>query len=53
MLCYNFYSDKLLGLDLVPQSVFDMQSDYYATIAGEYGALLDSRNTNAKSKNLT
>ncbi|PNY24276.1 Uncharacterized protein TCAP_05787 [Tolypocladium capitatum] len=44
-LLYNAYSDKVLGLNLVPQSVFDMQSDFYLTIQNQYGVVLDTRGT--------
>lgn len=44
-LLYNLYSDRLLGLDFVPQSVYDMQSDFYPTVALEYGVPLDTRHT--------
>jgi hypothetical protein len=42
-LLYNLYADKLLGLNLVPQSVYDMQSDFYQTVGGTYGVALDTR----------
>ena len=42
-LLYNLFADKLLGLKLVPQSVYDMQSDFYPTILGTFGVPLDSR----------
>ena len=42
-LLYNLYADKLLGLGLVPQSVYDMQSDFYRTLGDKYGVPLDSR----------
>ncbi|TVY81710.1 Glutaminase A [Lachnellula suecica] len=48
-LLYNLYADKLLGLNLVPQSIYDMQSEFYPTIAQEYGVPLDSRNTATKT----
>ena len=31
-LLYNLYSDKLLNLGLVPQSVYTMQSNYYPQV---------------------
>ena len=46
---YNLYADKLLGLDLVPQSVYDTQSAYYPTVINEFGLPLDSRDTQTKS----
>ena len=42
-LLYNLYGDKELNLGLVPQTVYDMQSDFYATIFQEYGVPLDTR----------
>ncbi|PHH66882.1 hypothetical protein CDD81_5234 [Ophiocordyceps australis] len=48
-LLYNIYPDKLLGLNLVPQSVYDMQSDFYRSVANEYGVVLDTRGTLTKT----
>lgn len=48
-LLYNLYADKLLGLGFVPQSVYDMQSTFYPTVAETYGVPLDTRNTVTKS----
>jgi hypothetical protein len=48
-LLYNIYIDKLLNLDFIPQSVFDMQSAFYPTVANEYGVPLDTRHTWTKS----
>lgn len=48
-LLYNLFSDRELGLQLVPQSVYDMQSAFYPTVALEYGVPLDSRHTYTKS----
>ena len=48
-LLYNLYGDALLGLDLVPQSVYDMQSEFYPTVADEYGVPLDTRHQYTKS----
>jgi hypothetical protein len=42
-LLYNLYADKLLGLNLVPQSIYDMQSKFYATVSQTYGVPLDTR----------
>ncbi|POR32405.1 Uncharacterized protein TPAR_07390 [Tolypocladium paradoxum] len=47
-LLYNIYADKLLGLGLIPQSVYDMQSDFYMTVQNEYGVILDTRGTLTK-----
>lgn len=48
-LLYNLYSDKLLGLGLVPQTVYDMQSTFYPTIALPFGVPLDTRHSYTKS----
>ncbi|KAL1872452.1 hypothetical protein VTK73DRAFT_1489 [Phialemonium thermophilum] len=48
-LLYNLYADRLLSLDFVPQSIYDMQSDFYKTVALEYGVPLDTRHTWTKS----
>jgi hypothetical protein len=42
-LLYNLYGDKALGLNLVPQSVYDTQSAFYLTVADTYGIPLDTR----------
>ncbi|KAK3994663.1 hypothetical protein QBC44DRAFT_43312 [Cladorrhinum sp. PSN332] len=48
-LLYNIYADKLLGLNFIDQSIYDMQSQFYLTAVKEYGAPLDTRHTWAKS----
>jgi len=48
-LLYNLYGDRLLSLDLAPQSVYDMQSNFYATVAEQYGVPLDSRHDYTKN----
>lgn len=50
-LLYNLYANSLLGFgtDFVPQSVYDMQSSFYPTVALEYGVPLDTRHTQTKS----
>ncbi|KAF3390622.1 Glutaminase A [Penicillium rolfsii] len=47
-LLYNLYADAQLGLGLVPQSVYQMQSDFYPTVANKYGVPLDTRHTYTK-----
>jgi len=47
-LLYNLYADRLLGLNLVPESIYEMQSAFYPTVANEYGIPLDTRNTYTK-----
>ncbi|KAK4194579.1 hypothetical protein QBC40DRAFT_319021 [Triangularia verruculosa] len=46
---YNIYADKLLGLQFVDQSIFDMQSEFYLSVADEYGVGLDTRHSWVKS----
>lgn len=50
-LLYNLYANSLLGFgaDFVPQSVYDMQSDFYPTQALDYGVPLDTRHTYTKT----
>uniref|UniRef100_A0A0W0EZL0 Glutaminase n=1 Tax=Moniliophthora roreri TaxID=221103 RepID=A0A0W0EZL0_MONRR len=48
-LSYNLYADKLLGLNLFPQSVYDMQTAWYKTVAKPFGVPLDTRHTWTKS----
>lgn len=47
-LLYNLFADAQLGLGLVPDSVYQMQSNFYPTVADEYGVPLDTRHTWAK-----
>ncbi|MGI4850323.1 MAG: glutaminase domain-containing protein [Janthinobacterium lividum] len=39
-LLYNLYADRLLNLGLVPQSVYNMQSNYYPQVQLPYGIFL-------------
>ncbi|PBP15938.1 hypothetical protein BUE80_DR013284 [Diplocarpon rosae] len=48
-LLYNLYADALLGLNLVPKAIYDMQSAFYPTVAQTYGVPLDTRNMLTKS----
>ncbi|PVH87153.1 glutaminase GtaA [Cadophora sp. DSE1049] len=48
-LLYNLYGDKLLSLNFVPQSVYDMQSTFYPTVEQKYGVPLDTRHNYTKS----
>lgn len=47
-LLYNLYADAQLGLGLVPDSVYQMQSNFYLTVANEYGVPLDTRHSYTK-----
>ncbi len=51
-LLYNLYADAALGLGLVPKSVYDMQSNFYPTVANKYGVPLDTRHDYTKGKKL-
>jgi hypothetical protein len=46
---FNLYADILLGLKLVPQSVYTLLENYYPTIANAYGVQLDTRVTWGKT----
>ncbi|CZT07439.1 probable glutaminase A [Rhynchosporium graminicola] len=48
-LLYNLYGDALLGLNLVPTSIYSMQSTFYPSVAQTYGVPLDTRNVFTKS----
>ncbi|KAJ5520072.1 hypothetical protein N7463_000525 [Penicillium fimorum] len=48
-LLYNLFADAQLGLNLVPNSVYQMQSDFYPTVENKYGVPLDTRHTYTKS----
>jgi hypothetical protein len=43
-LLYNLYNDRLVDTKLVPQSVYDIQSDFYPSVKQKYGVPLDTRN---------
>ncbi|KAH8892980.1 DUF1793-domain-containing protein [Thozetella sp. PMI_491] len=49
-LLYNLYADKLLNLNLVKSSIYDQQSNFYASKMNSYtyGVPLDTRHTYTK-----
>ncbi|KAJ7684052.1 hypothetical protein B0H17DRAFT_941147 [Mycena rosella] len=48
-LAYNLYADKLLKLNLFPDSVYQMQTNWYRSVQQPYGVALDTRHTYTKS----
>lgn len=48
-LLYNTYPDKLLNLGVIPDSLYEMQSDFYPTVSQIFGVPLDSRHSYTKS----
>ncbi|KAH7100410.1 DUF1793-domain-containing protein [Auriculariales sp. MPI-PUGE-AT-0066] len=48
-LMYNLYADKLLGLNLFPDEVYNMQNAFYKTKVEQYGIVLDTRANYTKS----
>ncbi|KAJ3568603.1 hypothetical protein NP233_g5597 [Leucocoprinus birnbaumii] len=48
-LTYNLFGDKLLKLNLFPQSIYDQQTNWYSGLSQAYGIPLDTRHTYTKS----
>ncbi|TFK92183.1 DUF1793-domain-containing protein [Polyporus arcularius HHB13444] len=48
-LSYNLYADKLLKTNVFPQSIFDLQTNWYSSHANAFGVPLDTRHTYTKS----
>ncbi|GAB7355712.1 hypothetical protein MBLNU459_g6411t1 [Dothideomycetes sp. NU459] len=48
-LLYNLWADALLNTNLVPKSVYQMQSDFYPTVNLKYGVPLDTRHSYTKA----
>lgn len=48
-LLYNVYPAKLLGLSIIPQSLYNMQSDWYPKVSQLFGVPLDVRHYYTKS----
>jgi hypothetical protein len=46
---YNGYADRLLGLDLIPDNVVDLESAWYAGHANTFGVELDPRHSYTKT----
>ncbi|KAK0468165.1 uncharacterized protein EV420DRAFT_1503141 [Desarmillaria tabescens] len=48
-LSYNLYADKLLNLNIFPESVYETQTKWYPAVANKYGVPLDTRHTYTSS----
>lgn len=48
-LLYNTFPNLLLNLNLIPQSLYDMQSNWYPTVSQLFGIPLDNRHSYTKS----
>lgn len=52
-LLYNIFFDKLLNLGIVDDSIYTMQSDWYATVSQVFGVPLDSRVSTTSQRSTT
>lgn len=48
-LLYNTFPDKLLNLGVIPQSLYEMQSNWYPRVSQIFGIPLDNRHSYTKS----
>ncbi|EPQ55448.1 DUF1793-domain-containing protein [Gloeophyllum trabeum ATCC 11539] len=48
-LAYNLYADVLLGTQVFPKLLYQMQDCWYGTVASTYGVPLDTRHTYTES----
>jgi hypothetical protein len=48
-LLYNLYADRLLSTNLVPKRIYEIQSEFYPSVAQTYGVPLDTRSTRSKN----
>ncbi|KAI0737538.1 DUF1793-domain-containing protein [Daedaleopsis nitida] len=48
-LAYNLYADKLLGLNVFPDPIYDTQTAWYSGHENPFGVQLDTRHTFTKS----
>ncbi|KAH8834149.1 hypothetical protein DL96DRAFT_1579578 [Flagelloscypha sp. PMI_526] len=48
-LTYNMYADRLIGTNIIPQEVLQMQTKWYSTLFGPFGIPLDTRSTKTKT----
>ena len=53
VLLYNLFGDAELGLQLVPQKIYDYQSNFYPTVFNEYGVPFHTRHTYTKGESST
>lgn len=48
-LLYNIFPAKLFNLSIIPQSLYDMQSNWYPQVSQVFGVPLDNRHALTKS----